>query len=47
MENETLKIFTIWERRKSRHKSGGTKVCKADEVRKHFVNPKIQMKVFI
>ena len=45
LENETLKIFSIWERRKSRHKFGGTKVCKAEEVRKYFVNPKIEIKV--
>ena len=24
---------------KSKHKFGGTKVCKAKEVRKYFVNP--------
>ena len=46
MENETLKIFSIRERRKSRHKFGGTKVCKAEEVRKYFVNPKIEIEVF-
>ena len=43
LENETLKIFSIRERRKSRHKLGGTKVCKAEEVRKYFVNPKIEI----
>ena len=32
LENETLKIFSFRERRKSRHKFGGTKVCKAEEV---------------
>ena len=46
LENETLKIFSIRERRKSRHKFGGTKVCKAEEVRKYFVNPKIEIEVF-
>ena len=46
MENETLKIFSIRERRKSTHKFGGTKVCKAEEVRKYFVNPKIEIEVF-
>ena len=46
LENETLKIFSIRERRKSRHKFGGTKVCKAEEVRKYFVNPKIEIEAF-
>ena len=46
MENETLKIFSIRERHKSRHKFGGTEVCKAEEVRKYFVNPKIEIEVF-
>ena len=46
LENETLKIFSIRERRKSRHKFGGTKVCKAEEVRKYFVNPKTEIEVF-
>ena len=41
MSNETLKIFGIWERSKSRFRSGGTKVWKAEEVGKYFVNPKI------
>ena len=43
LENETLKILSIRERRKSRHKFGRTKVCKAGEVRKYFVNPKIEI----
>ena len=34
------------ERRESKHKFGGTKVCKADEIRKYFVNPKIENEVF-
>ena len=46
MENETLKIFRIRESRKSRHKFGGTKVFKAEDVRKYFVNPKIKVEVF-
>ena len=46
MENETLKIFSIRERHKSRHKFGGTEVCKAEEVRKYFVNPKIEIEGF-
>ena len=45
-ENEAFKIFTIRERCKSRHKFGGTKVFKAEEVRKHFVNPNIEIEVF-
>ena len=43
LEKETLKIFTIGERRKRRDKFGGTKICKAEEVRKYFVNPKIEI----
>ena len=46
LENETLKIFNIRERQKSRHKCGGTKVCKTEEVKKYFVNPKIVVEVF-
>ena len=46
LENGTLKIFSVQERRKSRHKFGGTKVCKAEEVRKYFVNPKIEIEAF-
>ena len=44
--NETLKIFSIRERRWSRHKFGGTKFYKAEEVRKTFLNPKIKFEVF-
>ena len=29
-------------RRESKYKQGGTKVCIAEEVRKYFVNPKIE-----
>ena len=29
-----------------KHKFGGAKVCKAEQVRKHFVNPKIEKEVF-
>ena len=46
LENKTLKIFSIQERHKSRHKFGGTKVCIAEKVRKYFVNPKIAKEVF-
>ena len=41
-EYETLEMFSKQERRKSKYKFGGTKVCKAEEVRKYFVNPKIE-----
>ena len=43
LEQETLKVFGIRERRKSRHKFDGTKVFKSEEVRKCFVNSKIQI----
>ena len=46
LENEALKILSIRQRRKNRHKFGRTKVCKAEEVRKYFVNPKIEIEVF-
>ena len=33
------------EKRKSKHKFGGAKVCKAEQVRKYFANPlKLKMK---
>ena len=47
-----MKIFNIRERErerergKNRHKFGGTKVCKAEEKRKYFINSKIEIKVF-
>ena len=37
-----MKMFSKQERGKSKYKFGGTKVCKAEEVRKYFVNPKIE-----
>ena len=46
LENETLKMFSIRERCKNRQIFGGTKVCKADEVRKYFANTKIVIEVF-
>ena len=46
LESETLKIFSIRGRRKSRHKFGGTEVCKVEEVKKYFANPKIEIEVF-
>ena len=39
-------MFSKQERRKSKYKFGGTKVCKAEGVRKCFVNPKIENGVF-
>ena len=39
-------MFIMQERCKSKHKLGGTKVSKAEEVRKYFVNSKIQNEVF-
>ena len=35
-------MFSKQERRKSNYKSGGTEVCKAEEVRKYFVTSKIE-----
>ena len=46
LQNETLKTFSIRERHKRRNKFGETKVCKAEEVRKYFVNPKTEIEVF-
>ena len=45
LENERLEMFSIRERRKSKHKFGGNKVCKAEEVRKYFVNSRIENEV--
>ena len=39
-------MFSKQERRKSKHKFGGTKVFKAEEVRKYFVNSKIEDGLF-
>ena len=33
-------------KRKSKHKLGGAKVCKAEQVKKYFVNPKTENEVF-
>ena len=41
-----MKTFSIRERRKRRNKFGGTRVCKTEEVRKYFVNHKIEIQVF-
>ena len=34
------------EKHKSKYKLGGAKVCKAEQVRKYFVDPKIENDVF-
>ena len=34
------------DRRKSKHKSGRAKVCKAEEVKKYFVNSEIENEIF-
>ena len=37
-----MEMLSMGERTKSKHKFGETKVCKADEVRSYFVNPKTE-----
>ena len=39
-------MFSVRERCKRKHKSGGTKVCQAEEVKKYFVNSKIENEAF-
>ena len=39
-------MFSQPERRKSKHKLGGIKGFKAEEVRKYFINPTIENEVF-
>ena len=39
-------MFSVQERHKSKHKFGGTKVLKAEEVRRVFENPKIENEGF-
>ena len=46
LENKRLEMFSKRERRKSKHKFGGTTVRKAEEVRKYFGNPKIENEAF-
>ena len=46
LENKTLEMFSMRERRKSKHKLARTKVCKTEEVRKYFVSSKIENEVF-
>ena len=41
-----METFNTGERSKSKHKFGGTKVCKGVEVREYFTNPKIENEVF-
>ena len=42
LANETMESFSISGRSKSKHKFGGVKVCKANEVREYFINPEIK-----
>ena len=46
LENETLEMFSMRQRRKSKHKFDGSKVSKAEEVRTYFVNSKMENEVF-
>ena len=46
LENETFEMFSMRERRKSKHKFGETKICETEKVRKYFVNSKIKIEVF-
>ena len=39
-------MFSMRESRKSKHKFGGAKFCEAEEVRKCYVNFKIENEVF-
>ena len=32
LENETMKMFSMGEQSKSKHKLGGTKICEAEEI---------------
>ena len=41
-----MKVISIQERQKSNNKLRGAKACKAEEVRKYFANPKIEIEVF-
>ena len=46
MENKTLEMFSMQEGHKKNHKFCVTKLFKAEEVRKYFVNPKIENENF-
>ena len=39
-------MLSMWQRRKNKHKFGGTKGFKVEELRKYFVNPNIENEVF-
>ena len=40
-------MFSTRERRKTKHKFGGAKVCKAEEARKCFLNFKFEVFVYV
>ena len=46
MLGELLEINSMIEKCKSKHKFGGAKVCKAEQLRKYFVNPGIENEIF-
>ena len=46
LQNETMELFSFGKRRKSKHKFGRKKFCKAEEVIKYPVNSKIENEVF-
>ena len=46
LEKESMEMFSIGERSKSKHKFSETKVCEAEEEREYFTNPKIEIEVF-
>ena len=41
-----MEMFSMRERRKSKCKFGGTKICEADKIGEHFINPKVENEVF-
>ena len=41
LENETIEMFSMGERNKSKHNFGGTKVCEAEELREYFINTEV------
>ena len=46
VDSKTLGMFSTRKRRKDKHKFGGTKFWKAEEVTKYFVNSKTENEVF-
>ena len=46
VDSKTLEMFSKQKRRKDKHKFGGTKFWKAEEVTKYFVNSKTENEVF-